>query len=219
MSQTWAVGLTYLQHIFIIMGGHLLEFWPVCCYSPYAIDTKRRNFVKAKWMLVSGPRSSAGAYRQSNSCFKFSFLQSRRCSSWMKTAFQMPCSTLGRRSTTSMSNTLKLSGNNLSENTFWNDEHVINYKTKRTLTAIGTKESSFMRVSTAMPSTAEFPTKIASHTSPMCLCHTMSSMRGRDSHSIISSHVPILCTQSSGVRHQGQGQRLRLWMPAKSILT
>ena len=153
-----AFGLTYLQHIFIIMGGHLLEFWLFCCYSPYAIHTERQNFVKAKWMLVWGPKSSTDAYCQSNSCFKFWFSQSGRRSRWMKTAFQMPSSTSCRRSTISVSNTLKLSGNNLSKKAFWNDEHVINYMTKIMLTAVGTKKSSFKRVSTAMPWTAEFST-------------------------------------------------------------
>jgi hypothetical protein len=37
---------TYLQHILIIMSGHLLQFRPVRSYSPYAISSKRWDFSK-----------------------------------------------------------------------------------------------------------------------------------------------------------------------------
>jgi len=168
--------------------------------------------------LVSGPRDSTNPYHLSNSCFKFSFSQSRRHSRWMKMAFQMLSSTSCSRSTTSVSNILKLKVDNLAENTFWNSEHKTNHMIERTLTIVRTKESSFRRVCTAAPSTGEFFRYIASCTDPMQLHHFTSSTRARDLHCIISWYIPILPTQSIGIRQRGHGQWPRLWMQAKSIL-
>ena len=117
---------TYLQHILIVMSSHLLEFWPVCRYSSYTINSERWNLSKATWLLMSGHWSSIDIHRRSNSCFKFLFPQSRRRSRWIKTAFQTPTSTSCSRSTTSVSKILKLSSASLSENAFWNNWHTIN---------------------------------------------------------------------------------------------
>jgi len=167
---------------------------------------------------VSGPRDSTNPYCLSNSCFKFSFSQSRRCSRWMKMAFQTPSSTSCSRSTTSVSNILKLKVDNLAENAFWNSEHKTNHMIERTLTIIGTKESSFRRVCTAAPSTGEFFRYIASHADPMWLHHFALSTRARDLCCIISWYILILPIQSIGIRQWGHGQWPRLWMQAKSIL-
>ena len=168
--------------------------------------------------LVSGPRDSTNPYRLSNSCFKLSFSHSRRHSRWMKMAFQMLSSTSCSRSTTSVSNILKLKVDNLAKNAFWNSEHKTNHMIERTFTIVGTKKSSFRRVCTAMPSTGEFFRYIASHTDPMQLRHFASSKGARDLCCIISQYIPILPIRSIGIRQWGHGQWPRLQMQAKSIL-
>jgi len=166
--------------------------------------------------LVSGSRDSTNPYRLSNSCFKFSFSQLRRHSRWMKTAFQTPSSTSCSRSTTSVSNILKLKVDNLAENVFRNSEHKTNHMIERTLTIVGTKESSFRRVCIATPSTGEFFRYIASHTDLMRLCHFMSSC-ARDLCCIISWYILILPTWSIGIRQQGYGQKRIIWQPYVSF--
>jgi len=136
----------------------------------------------------------------------------------MKTAFQMPSSTSCSRSTTSVSNILKLKVNNLAENVFWNSEHKTNHMIERTLTIVETNESSFRRVCTATPSTGEFFRYIASHADLMWLHCFMSSMHARDLHCITSRYIPILPTWSIGIRQWGHEQQPRLRMQAKSIL-
>jgi len=78
------------------------------------------------------------------------------------------------------------------------------------LTAVGTRDSSFSRFSTATLSIPEFLTYMASCTALTWLCHCTSSTCARDLHCIISWGIPMLCTWSIGIRHRGQGQRPRL---------
>jgi len=205
------------------MSSHLLKFQPVHCYSSYnTINLKRWNLSKANWILVPGPRDSIDAYRRSNSCFKFLFVQSRRRSKWMKTTFQTPSSTSCSRSTTSMSKMLKLSSASLSEmhsrKVDIQSAKIVQKKKWKILTAVETRDSSFSRFSTATLSIPEFLTYMALCTALMQLCCCTSSTCARDLHCVISWGIPMLCTWSIGMRHQGQGQRPRLRMPAKSIL-
>ena len=183
------------------MCHHLLELWPVCRYLPHTISTERENLSETNqmWVLSIESPEFCYAYWQSNSCFNFPSMQSRRHSRWINTAFQTPSSTSCKRSTTSMSNMLKPNADSLSENAFWKSQMMttITFQ-KKILTILGTRESWSRSLFIAAPLTRWLFSYMAVHTAWTQARQSTSSTHARDTCCARSWLILILGTWTMG---------------------